>query len=118
MKKATLVGSHMPPLHATSIAGTLTTGLTAAGTTQGTALAITDDINVVTTTALNSGVVLSANLTIGDTVLVSNFGANALSVYPPTGGKIDNGSANAAKSVAANTTLQFICINTVDFVSH
>jgi hypothetical protein len=39
-----------------------------------------------------------------------NHGANTLSVYPPTGGKIANGSANAAFSVAANKMATFVNI--------
>jgi hypothetical protein len=46
-----------------------------------------------------------------------NHGANTLSVYPPTGGKIANGSANAAFSVAATKTAQFQAISSTDYAA-
>lgn len=118
MKKVVMMGSGIPAAAAVAITGSTTSGLTAAGTTQGTALAVSDDVNVVTTTAAGTGVILPSNLTKNDRMVVSNHGANALLVYPPTGGAIDNGTANAGLSVAANATLEFICIDTVNFVSH
>ncbi len=63
------------------------TGLTAAGTTQATGLVLTRDINVVTTAATGTGVVLP-NFGIGAEVLVINQGANPLTIYPFSGGSI------------------------------
>jgi uncharacterized protein (AIM24 family) len=42
---------------------------------------------------------------------VTNHGANTLTVYPATGGKIANGSANAGFSVPANKSAFFQCID-------
>jgi len=79
------------------------TALTAAGTTQATALAITADANFVSTVASGSGVQIY-NGVIGDSVFIMNDGgANALTVYPPTGSKFNNLSTNAGFSLAANT---------------
>ena len=82
----------------------VSTGLTAAGTTQGTALALTAGINTVTTTASGTGVVLSSSLT---EQRVYNAGTNPLKVYPPTGAKINQLATNAAISLAINTAVAF-----------
>lgn len=74
-------------------------GLTAAGSTQGTALAITAQTNVVTTTAASTGVIL-ADIGVGAVQEVFNEGANTLSIYPASGGQIDALGANAAYSLA------------------
>lgn len=113
-----LMGTGIAPLQAQATAtGLLSNSLTAAGTTQGTALAMPSDFNVFTTVALNSGTVLPPNCLPGDWYTVVNHGANPLSVYPPTGGKIANGSTNAALSVAANKTAQIICIDPLTFAA-
>lgn len=79
------------------------TGLTSAGTTQATALSITADVNFVSTVAASSGVILY-NGQIGDSCFVMNdAGANALTVYPPVGGKFNNLSTNSGFTLAANT---------------
>jgi len=79
------------------------TALTAAGTTQATALSITADVNFVSTVGASSGVIVY-NGVIGDSVFIMNdAGANALTVYPPVGGKFNNLATNAGFSLAANT---------------
>ena len=75
--------------------------VSAAGTTQGTATALTVDYNVITTAAASSGVVLPT-ATAGRRIVIVNKGANTLSIYPATGGTIDALSANAAIQIAAN----------------
>lgn len=79
-------------------------GLTALGATQATAYPITADITQFTTVAASTGAVLPASPTPGEDYVVSNFGANALSLYPGLGGKANNGSANAAVSIPAGKT--------------
>lgn len=110
-----LMGSGCAGGLARRITGGVTTSLTAAGSAQTDALAITDDINIVTTAAASTGVRLRSDLISGDSQEVVNYGANTLNVYPPTGGKINNGSANAAVTVAANASAIYTCINGTDF---
>jgi len=86
---------------ATTLAATVSTGLVATGTTQGTALALTTDWNDFATVAANTGGILQA-LAAGQTQEVFNGGANALKVYPPVGCQIDALGANAAYSLATN----------------
>jgi hypothetical protein len=82
------------------------TGLTAAGTTQDTALALTNMINVISTTPSGSGVILPNS--IGSMVVVINAGANALNVYPVSGAAIDSLGTNAAFSLSVGAKIMFI----------
>lgn len=75
-------------LQSTLGVATVSTGLTAAGTTQATALALTTDWNDFSTVAANSGCRLQARKA-GQVQDVFNGGANAERVYPPVGCQID-----------------------------
>ena len=83
-----------------------------AGTTQtqAGATALTGAINYVTTGNANDGVKLPSNYALGDMVMVCNSSGASLNVYPGTDGKINNGSANAAKALAANMTGLYISL--------
>jgi hypothetical protein len=78
-------------------------GLTAAGTNQATALPLAgrgDSVQEVTTAAASTGVLLPP-IILPMRVEIANQGAHTLSVYPQLGGTIDNGTANAAVTLAA-----------------
>lgn len=90
---------------AKAINGDVNSSISAAGTTQGTATALTAGMNVVTTAAANSGVRLS-NTEIGDEYEVLNLGANPCWVYPPTSGQINGLAANAGHLLATNTAIK------------
>lgn len=117
--KSKLVGTGSPAINAVQQVGTVANNLTAAGNSQATALLMSlDDIQVVTTTAASTGVILqpgtTANATpysAGDAVTIANHGVSTLTVYPPTGGKIANGSANAGVSVLSTKTAVFTTID-------
>lgn len=81
-----------------------------AGTTQtqAGATALTGAVNLVTTGNASDGVVLSSEAVAGDVVYVVNLSNAVLKVYPSSAGKINNGSANAAISMRANTTAVFV----------
>lgn len=83
---------------------TIATGISAAGTTQAGATLLAASRNVVTTVAAGSGVILSADFA---EVVVSNRGANALSVYPPAGMTIESLGTNAAAGVAVGQSTTF-----------
>lgn len=113
--QANLVGSGCPPLQARSSMGFPSVNLTAAGTTQGTALLLPTDFNVFSTVATSSGAILPATgfqVQVTDTIIVVNHGANALSVYPPVGGTIGVAAANTAFSVPSGKTAWFLVVNT------
>jgi hypothetical protein len=96
----------------------LATGLTAAGSNQGTALALTAELNQVATVNTNTGVSLPVPVTpFGKTVTVINAGANALKVYPPSGAQINALGSNNALSVAVNTSVDFHGTSATQFYS-
>lgn len=95
-----------PPALAQAIVGDVANNLTAAGTTQANALALSAVNNIVTTTAASTGVRLPATQP-GDSVIVANLGANALLVYPVVGGAIQTGATNAGFSVPTLKTAVF-----------
>jgi hypothetical protein len=72
-----IMGAGVAPLVAQMINGTASDGLVATGSTQGTALLCPSDVNVFTTTASGTGVILPANPAPGDEIIViANLGAN------------------------------------------
>ncbi|MDX2073786.1 MAG: DUF2793 domain-containing protein [Alphaproteobacteria bacterium] len=82
------------------------TGLSAAGSTQGTATAITKQTNEFTTVGASQGGILPSPEQ-GEFIFVQNSGANALNVYPASGHSINALSANAAFSLAVGKNAMF-----------
>lgn len=118
--QSNLMGAGCPALQAQASVGLLSNNLTAAGASQGTALALPSDFNIVTTVAASTGVILPAagpQCNIGDNFIVINHGANSLSVYPPTGGKIGTGSTNAALALAAGKTGFYLHIGSGNYAA-
>ena len=93
------------------------TGLTGAGNSQGTALAIPlgQDASIFGTVAASTGTILPAGIGVGEEYVVANHGANALSVYPPTGGQMGSASVNTPYSLAAGKTGYFMCVGPNQF---
>lgn len=98
-----LTGVGIAPAAANFITGDVASGLTAAGSNQGTALLLSADVNEITTTAASTGVRFpdATVCSPGDSIVVYNGGANSLSVYPATGESINAGATNAAFAVAS-----------------
>jgi hypothetical protein len=92
------------------------TSISAAGTTQGSATALTKEINIVTTvsTGTASGVVLPTSVA-GMVITITNTSANSLLVYPATGGTINSLAANGSYTQVAGATLQFIAPTTTQW---
>lgn len=77
--------------------------LTATGTNQATAFQLVNDADhQFTTVASSTGAILPAARG-SSSISVWNGGANTISVYPPLGGKVNDGSTNAAYSLSAAT---------------
>ena len=94
--------------------------VSAAGTVQGTATALTSDINVITTATEGSatGVVLPTAVA-GVRVLVRNAHATvAIKVYPASGASIDNATVNVAKTIVVLQTLEFVAISSTEWQSN
>jgi len=82
--------------------GQIAATLSGAGTTQGTGTAITASVSVFTTVAASSGATLTDSM-IGDEYDILNLGANALTIYPPTGARVNALSANTGFQLAPNS---------------
>lgn len=105
-----MMGSGLTGPQAGAINGSMLASQTATGSTQGTAFLLAQSGTEFTTVASGTGAVLPGvgfRLVGGDLLAVYNQGANALSVYPPVGGRIGLGSVNAAVSVASGKTALF-----------
>ena len=95
-----------------STAAAVTAGTNAQG--QG---ALTNDYNVITTAASNPSGVTLPTATTGRRVIVVNKGANAVSVYPASGGTIDALALNAAINLPVNGVLEFNASSTTQWYS-
>ena len=97
--------------------GGVNTAVAAAGNSQATATALTASLNVVTSATGTSadGVLLPAGYAQGEIILIVNATAVALDVFPPTGGAINGGSANAAKALAANISGLYVSLGGGDW---
>ena len=112
-----LVVTGLSAPQATAINGTVANSLTAAGNSQATAFALPADVNKFTTVAASAGTIIPA-MNSGDSVIIYNGGANALSVYPPTGGNINAVAANGAYSVATATPYcEVYCITPLVYIA-
>ena len=108
----------LPAPVASAICGDVAAALTATGTNQATGLAIYANHNVFSTVAASTAAVLPlptgvpvVSVNVGDSIRVSNHGANSLSVFPGVGSQIGTAAANAAFAVAANKTAEFVLIS-------
>jgi hypothetical protein len=90
--------------------------ISAAGTTQGTATALTRTLNRVTNADNTKGVILPASVAGMQITVVNATASKTLNVYPASGDAIEAGAANAAYSLAAPTggqggkVAQFFCV--------
>lgn len=100
------------------ITGSLTVGgllavscndnITAAGTIQSNATLLTDNINIVTTVPVNSGVILPIAVA-GYRIIIRNNSANTLRVYPNTGANVNSGLINTAVTLSASASTEYFC---------
>ena len=90
-----------------------TGAISAAGSNQASATTLTAWINVVATVAASTGVRL-LNGSLPAIQRIANTGANALTVYPASGGQINGGGTASTGTVVVNGVVDF---NTVDGTS-
>jgi len=83
----------------------------AAGTTQATATAITDEIIVISNNTAANGVVLPVATAGQKFFITPALVTNAPLVYPPVGGSINFGTANAGVAIAARKMAIFIALD-------
>lgn len=110
-----MVAAGLSAIQVQAIQGTVANNLTAAGTTQATAVALAADQNRFTTVGASSGAILPA-MNPGDEMSVINTGASALSLYPPVGAQINALGNNAAYSIATATPFcTILCITPTQY---
>jgi len=97
-----IFGSGLNGLTVKSAFNDVADSLTATGTNQATAYAMTAADNEFTTVASGTGAILYAGAA-GDTQYVYNGGANPLMVYPPSGSKINSLTTNMGVSIPVAT---------------
>jgi len=112
--QATQIASLQSALAGGSGAAVTTGTLMAAGTSQATAAALPNTINVVTSTPSGAGVILPAG---GQCVVENKDPANALLVYPPAGAAIGSGATNAPAQIVPGGTAVFSSINATQWYS-
>lgn len=81
--------------------------VTAAGSAQANAASLSAGFNVVASADGTKGVVLYSD-PVGSLCIVANNANAILNIYPHSGGKIDNGSTDAAATVAAYSTTYMV----------
>lgn len=97
--------------------GQVGSSLVAAGNNQATAYAMERaTLQAFLTVASGAGVIIPAGMNPGEEFKIFNGGANALLVYPPTGGTISGGAVNAPTSVAVNATISIAAVDLLTFV--
>jgi hypothetical protein len=85
----------------------VTTGITAAGTVQANATALTKAMNVVSTVPSGTGVILPTAVA-GMVVYITNTTANSLFVYPGSGAQINLLGTNNSFVHTSKATITFI----------
>lgn len=90
--------------------------LTAVGTTRADALALTAQVNNVTTAAASTGVILPAGVT-GDIIILENAGANLIQVYADGSDTIDGVAGATGVPLTNALRCMYICVATNTFIS-
>lgn len=107
MSVSNLMGVGLGAATAKIITGVLADNLTATGTGQADALSLPGDINVVSLVFAGGGVKLPSSPQPGDSLLVTNIGANTLLIYPSVGGSIQGGAANTPFTLPVGSSATF-----------
>lgn len=111
-----LTGTGVPGGTADAITGFVSLAQTATGASQG-SLAFPSDIVEYTTSTAANGPTLPSTSGSGDTYTVVNKTANSINVWPASGFKINNGSADAAQAIAAGKSAQFISLGNGNWIA-
>lgn len=90
------------------------TGISAAGSTQGDAAALTKDINIVSTVSSGQGVRLPTAVA-GMVLIVNNTSGTNLNVYPATGAAINSLATNAAYTHIVGGSLQYYAVSSTQW---
>ncbi len=92
------------------------TGISAAGSTQATATALTACINLVSTATSLQGVQLFNGQSTDSQIVYNDNTGVTIIVYPPTSGQINGLAANAGVQVANNTFAEFFKVSNTRWI--
>lgn len=102
---------------AKALNGNIRTGISAAGTTQGTATSLTASTNLVATATSLQGVILPS-CEVGDSVTVFNDNTGVtIVVYPDSSSKINQLSTNTGMNLANNTSAEYFRVTSTRWVA-
>ena len=90
--------------------------IAAAGSSQTDATLIGANVTIVSGASGTNGVILRKGKNLYSGVIYPSAATNALLVYPPSGGTINGGSANASFSVTARKPAIFYFITPIDII--
>lgn len=110
-----LMGVGMPSEQAVLLGLSALTSVAAAGTTQGTATALTQTQSAVTTASSATGVILSSSAPLDVPYFVRNLasGTDTAIIYPPTSGTLNGGSANVGIAIPLGATVMAMRLDSV-----
>ncbi len=109
---AILLKTGLSPSTAQAVTGFCDIGVTATGSnSQANSYAIVATNTFVSTAAANTGVRLQTSQSPGDGGFIYNGGASTLHIYPPSGGKINGGSTDAASDITTLKSALWMCIS-------
>lgn len=100
--------------------GSSATGLTAVGTTRATGLALTAQVNNVTTAAASTGVVLPSisAVGVGTEITVFNNGANAIQVYTNNASTVDGVAGDTGVPLTNTKRCKYVAISATAWLSY
>jgi hypothetical protein len=109
---AGLSGANQTILGSLTIGGLLAVSssdtVTAAGTLQSNATLLSNNINIVTTAPISSGVKLPIAVA-GYRIIIRNNTANTVNVYPNIGANINTGGTNAPVTLTTSSAVEYFC---------
>jgi hypothetical protein len=88
--------------------------VSAAGSAQGNATALSSEMNVVTTVGSGEGVKLPTGIA-GWSIIITNAGANSLKVYPVSGSTINSLGTDNPLTMPTGNTLLFVSPTTTQW---
>ena len=111
-----MMGLGMPSALANLVGESIPASVAGAGTAQSGATPLVGTINQVTTSAGQTAVLLPSTQPLGTSVNVYVSTATAALVFPPSGGAINEGSANASFSVAQSRVASFVRVSVTKWI--
>ena len=106
-----MMGLGMPAALANLVGDTIPASVAGVGTAQSGATPLTGTINQVTTSAGQTAFLLPSTQPLGTSVNVYVSTSTAALVFPPSGGNINEGAANASFSVAQSRVASFVRVS-------